>query len=141
MGTAGVGGRPEGALAIAVLADLELTQALRLAGIHRTRALDASAAGAKQRVRDTLREWLDSDELGLIIIGTGHAALVSDDLDALKASKRLLPVIIEVPSRDGAWQADSTRFYQALSRKYLGLEIVLDERAPATADGQENAED
>jgi vacuolar-type H+-ATPase subunit F/Vma7 len=109
---------------VAVMADPELVDALRLAGVSRTCALRAGA-GAAEAVDKTLREWLAADDTGVIVIGADHAALVRDRVAACRKSRRITPVIVEVPSRDGAWQADATDYYQQLCREFLGLEIVL----------------
>jgi vacuolar-type H+-ATPase subunit F/Vma7 len=120
---------------IAILADPELVDAMRLAGIRRTRALRAHG-GAAAAIGETLREWLATDEIGVIIIGADHAALARELISGLRRGKRISPVIIEVPSRDGAWQADAVQYYQRLGREFLGLEIVLQEEALATGDTQ-----
>jgi vacuolar-type H+-ATPase subunit F/Vma7 len=109
---------------LAVMAEPELVNALRLAGVGRTRSLRAEA-GAAETVDETLREWLAEDEIGVIVIGAEHAALVRDRIAAYRKGKRTTPVIVEVPSRDGAWQDDATGYYQQLCREFLGLEIVL----------------
>jgi vacuolar-type H+-ATPase subunit F/Vma7 len=109
---------------IAVLADPELVDALRLAGVHRVRALRAEP-GAAGAVAETLRAWLVSDQVGAVVIGADHAALARDVVAEFRRGKRISPVIVEVPSRDGAWATDATEYYQQLGRAYLGLEIVL----------------
>lgn len=117
---------------IAVIADPELVDAMRLAGIRRTRSMRARASNAAL-VGETLREWLATEDVGVIIIGADHAALVPELLSRLRNGKRISPLVIEVPSRDGAWQADSTQYYQRLGREFLGLEIVLQDDALASA--------
>jgi vacuolar-type H+-ATPase subunit F/Vma7 len=109
---------------IAAIGDPELTTALRLAGVRRTRAIRAEP-GAAPAIAETLGQWLAADEIGLIVIGADHAALARDLVSGFRASRRLSPVIVEVPSRDGAWATDATDYYQRLGREFLGLEIVL----------------
>lgn len=109
---------------IVVMADSELVDAMRLAGVRRTRALRAGP-GSASAVGETLREWLAAEDIGVIVIGADHAALARDLISAFRNSKRISPVIVEVPSRDGSWQADATAYYQQLGREFLGLEIML----------------
>ena len=118
--------------AVAALADPELVDALRLAGVERTRALRAEPEAA-ETVEETLREWLADESLGVVIIGADHAALAAETISRIRHGRRLSPVIVQVPSRDGAWAADTTEYYQALSREFLGLEVVL-------RDGEDGAE-
>lgn len=110
---------------IAVLADPELVAALRLAGVAKTQALCADPK-ARETVLETLAAWLDTDTVALVIIGAGHAALVRERLDALRRERRTLPVVVEVPSRDGPWETDAAQYYRRMGRDYLGLELALE---------------
>jgi vacuolar-type H+-ATPase subunit F/Vma7 len=120
---------------IAILADQELVDAMRLAGLSRTRALRAHA-GSTAAVCETLGEWLMEEEIGVIVIGADHAALASELISSVRRGKRISPVIVEVPSRDGAWRADAAQYYQTLGRKFLGLEIVLRDNESAMDETQ-----
>ena len=124
--------------ALAVLAEPELVDALRLAGIERTRALRATPDAA-QRVQETLREWLADESLGVVIIGTAHAALAAEMIRSFRHGRRPSPVIVQVPSRDGEWEADARAYYQALGREFIGLELVL-RGGEEDAEGAEGAE-
>jgi vacuolar-type H+-ATPase subunit F/Vma7 len=110
--------------AVAVLADAQLVDAMRLAGVERTRTLRAEPEAAES-VEETLREWLADESLGVVIIGADHAALAAEAISRIRHGRRLSPVIVQVPSRDGAWESDATAYYQVLSREFLGLEVVL----------------
>jgi vacuolar-type H+-ATPase subunit F/Vma7 len=116
---------------IAVLADPELVDALRLAGVRRARALRAGSDAASI-ITEALREWLAADEVGLVVVGADHAALAREAVGEFRRGRRLLPVIVEVPAQDGAWPADATEYYQRMGREYLGLEIVLQETGAST---------
>jgi vacuolar-type H+-ATPase subunit F/Vma7 len=109
---------------IAVLADPELADAMRLAGVRRTRALRA-APGAASAVDEALREWLAAEDIGVIVIGADHAELARGLIASFRKGKRISPIIVEVPSQSGSWQADATQYYQQLGREFLGLEIML----------------
>jgi len=109
---------------IVVMADPELVDALRLAGVRTTRALRAGPDSASA-VGETLQEWLAAEDIGVIVIGADHAELARALISAFRRGKRISPVIVEVPSHNGSWEADSTQYYQQLGRKFLGLEIML----------------
>lgn len=110
--------------AVAVLADPELVGALRLAGVGRTLGLRA-VPEATETVEETLREWLADASLGVVIVGADHAALAIEAIGRFRHTRRVSPVIVQVPSRDGAGGVDATTYYQALGREFLGLEVVL----------------
>jgi vacuolar-type H+-ATPase subunit F/Vma7 len=118
---------------IVVMADPELVDAMRLAGVRRTRALRAGP-GTAAAVDETLREWLAAEDIGVIVIGADHAELARGLISAFRKGKRISPVIVEVPSQNGSWQADATQYYQQLGREFLGLEIMLQDDEGA-ADG------
>ena len=111
---------------IAVLAERGLVDALRLAGVGRFRALPADKK-MRDEVNETLREWLGNEAIGVIVIGEEHAALVGEQIGAVRASKRITPVIVSVPSLGDAADEDFAGRYQALARRFLGMDIVLQE--------------
>lgn len=120
---------------IAVLADPELVSALRLAGVARVRALRAEAQ-AREEVIETLQGWLAEEGMALVIVGAAHAELAREQLEAWRRQRRVLPVIVEVPSRDGPVETDAAHYYQQMGRDYLGLELRLEaEAGNGVADG------
>ena len=113
---------------IAVLAERELVDALRLAGVSRFRALPADKK-VRDELNEALREWLGSEVIGVIILGEEHAALAGELIGAVRASKRITPVIVSVPSLAHEADEDFAGRYQALARRFLGMDIVLQEGA------------
>jgi len=117
---------------IAVLADPELIGALRLAGLRKTVALQAGDADTRLAVVETLQDWLRNEEVGVILVAENLAAMAEDVIASPRKGKRLLPVIVEVPSREGSRHGDAADYYKKLSRDFLGLEIVLNDKGPTT---------
>ena len=109
---------------IAVLADPELVDALRLAGIGRSEALRAQPAAAA-RVRQMLAAWLEDDAVAVIVIGVAHARLVAAELAEHRHSRRAHPVVVQVPSLGDGGERAAADYYHELGREFLGLEIVL----------------
>ncbi len=112
---------------IAVLAGPALVDALRLVGIRRTRVIDPGAETAGE-VRAAIRDWMAGGEVGVIVIGGEFAAHARDLLDGHREGRRLLPVILELPS-SGTTPEDAAAYYRRLCRIFLGLEIELKQEA------------
>lgn len=109
---------------IAVIADPEIVDALRLAGVGRSEALRADEAAAP-RVRQILGDWLEDAAVAVIVIGAAHARLVAAELAGHRHSRRVRPVVVQVPSLGDGGERDSVDYYHQLGREFLGLEIVL----------------
>jgi vacuolar-type H+-ATPase subunit F/Vma7 len=109
---------------IAVIADPEIVDALRLAGVGRSEALRADEA-ATPRVRQILGDWLADATVAVIVIGVAHARLVAAELAGHRHSRRIRPVVVQVPSLGDGRERDSLDYYHELGREFLGLEIVL----------------
>jgi vacuolar-type H+-ATPase subunit F/Vma7 len=109
---------------IAVIADPGIVDALRLAGVGRSEALLAEEA-ARPRVRQILADWLEDAAVAVIVIGAAHARLVAAELAGHRHSRRVRPVVVQVPSLGDAGELNSLDYYHQLGREFLGLEIVL----------------
>lgn len=123
---------------IAAIADTELTDMLRLAGVEKIHALPAGPA-VRGEIEDAVRHWLADRDIGVIVIGADHAALISETIAEFRSRSKLWPVIVELPGLQGEWETDIIGFYQTMARRYLGLEIVLDDGSEDTlAEGDES---
>lgn len=109
---------------IAVIADPEIVDALRLAGVGRSEALRADEA-ATPRVRQVLGDWLADATVAVIVIGVAHARLVAAELAGHRHSRHIRPVVVQVPSLGDGRERDSLDYYHELGREFLGLDIVL----------------
>jgi vacuolar-type H+-ATPase subunit F/Vma7 len=120
---------------IAVVADPEIVNALRLAGVGRSEALRADEAAAP-KVRQVLGDWLEDAAVAVIVIGAAHARLVAAELAGHRHSRRVRPVVVQVPSLGDGGETDSLDYYHQLGREFLGLEIVLQPGEAASGEAE-----
>lgn len=111
-------------LAIAVIGDEDLVNGMRLAGINRYKIIDQGQDVAQQ-VRENLNKFMNEPEIGLVIILEDYLSHVEDILGRVKASRKLTPVIIEIPSMRGTSYGDTKQYYKAFIRKYIGFDVEI----------------
>lgn len=131
-------GNPSTSKEIAVLSGPELSGALRLAGIRKTRVIERSQ-GSAEEVNAVLREWMEAGDVGVIVISEEFSPFAHDFLQSVRQGKRILPVLVEVPS-PGTRQVDAVDYYRKLSRDFLGLEIELKEETKEQTDPSADGE-
>ncbi len=117
---------------IAVMGGHELVNALRLAGVALWHVAEARAGEATDISR-TVRGWISGGKVGLILIEEELVPFAADVIASARARKSVLPVILEVPAREVSMDA-AAAYYKALSREYLGLDVVLE--AEESPDGE-----
>lgn len=76
---------------MAVLGDEEMVWGMMLAGIR-----NARITKGPDDTREALNEWLKSPEIGVILLAGYAADQVRPFLSAVRKSKRLYPLIIEI---------------------------------------------
>lgn len=76
---------------VAVLGDEELVWGMMLAGIR-----NARITKGPDDTREVLNEWLRSPEIGVILLAAYAADQVRPFLSAVRKSKKLYPLIIEI---------------------------------------------
>lgn len=111
-------------LQVAVIGDLELVSALRLAGVRKTHAIQGERHVAED-VRAALQEYMSDPEVGVVMLLEEFAEMASDTVSHYRQSKSVLPVIVEVPSKRGTQHPDVVGYYRQFSREFLGFDIVL----------------
>jgi vacuolar-type H+-ATPase subunit F/Vma7 len=111
-------------LQVAVIGDLELVSALRLAGVRKTRAIQSERHAADD-VRAALQEYMSDPEVGVVMLLEEFAELASDTVLKYRQGKSVLPVIVEVPSKRGTRHPDVVGYYRQFSREFLGFDIVI----------------
>ncbi|MBN1151756.1 MAG: V-type ATP synthase subunit F [Dehalococcoidia bacterium] len=109
---------------IAVIGDLELVSALRLAGLRKTYPIQAERHIAED-VRKALDECMSDPDIGVIVMLEEYAEMVGDVVSQYRQGKSVLPVIVEVPSKRGTRHPDVVAYYKQFSREYLGFDIEL----------------
>ena len=111
-------------LGIAVIGDEDLVNGLRLAGINNY-VMVTEASDKEEQVRKALNGLMSKPEIGIIIIQEDFIASVSDIVTKLKQSKKLTPVIIEVPSKYGTEFGDVREYYKKYTREFIGFDIEI----------------
>ncbi len=109
---------------IAVIGDLELVSALRLAGLRKTYTIH-DERHADENIHKALRECMSDPEVGVIVILEEFAEMAGDAVGKYRQSKSILPVIVQVPSKRGTRHPDVVAYYKQFSRDYLGFDIEL----------------
>jgi vacuolar-type H+-ATPase subunit F/Vma7 len=111
-------------LQIAVIGDLELVSALRLAGLRRTYVIQ-SERHATEDIQKALGECMNDPDIGVVVMLEEHAEMASSAVAQYRQNKNVLPVIVEVPSKRGTRHPDVVAYYKQFSREYLGFDIEL----------------
>jgi len=109
---------------IAVIGDLELVSALRLAGLRKTYPIQAERRAAED-VRKALAECMSDANIGVIVMLEEFAEMAGNIISQYRQGKGVLPVIVEVPSKRGTSHPDVIAYYKQFSRQYLGFDIEL----------------
>lgn len=111
-------------LDIAVIGDEELVNALRLAGISNYHTIRGDH-DVGEDVRKALTELLGQTDVGIVIMLEDYAQHVEDVLSRVRKGKRMMPVIIEVPSKFGTRYPDTKEYYRTLIRESIGFEVEI----------------
>ena len=111
-------------LEVAVIGDQELVSVLRLAGVRKTHVIPGERNAAEE-VRSTLREYVSDQEVGVVVLLEEFADIAGDVVAQIRQSKSVLPVVVEVPSKQGTKHPDVVGYYKRFSREFLGFEIEI----------------
>jgi len=109
---------------IAVVADEDLVNMMRLAGVSRYHIVRQDP-GRGEEVRKALGQLLEDPDVGIIVIPEEYVEYAADLLAAVRGGKRMTPLVIEVPSRYEATYRDAREYYQAIIRKFIGFDIEI----------------
>ena len=111
-------------LDIGVIGDEELVNALRLAGVSRYYMIK-NDGDAGENVRKALTELLARPDVGIVVMLEGYAQSVEDIVAQARKRKRMIPVIVQVPSKSGTKYPDIREYYRTRIRESIGFEIEL----------------
>jgi vacuolar-type H+-ATPase subunit F/Vma7 len=111
-------------LEVAVIGDQELVSVLRLAGVRKTHIIPGERNAAEE-VRSTLREYVSDHEVGVVVLLEEFAAIAGDTVAQMRQSKSVLPVVVEVPSKQGTKHTDVVSYYKRFCREFLGFDIEI----------------
>ena len=109
---------------IAVIGDADLVMLMRLAGISRYYAVE-NPETIENDIRHNMRDLIDDSSVSIIAIQADMTGYVRDMIDRIAESKRLTPVIIEVPSMSGEGTENAAEYYRSFVRKFVGFDIEI----------------
>ena len=111
-------------LSIAVIGDTDLVSGMRLAGVSRYHTV-AENQEAAEDVRKAVLKFINDPGVGVIALQEDYAAAIDDIVKGLREQKKVIPVIIEVPSNQGTQYSDVTRHYRNFIRSFVGFDVEL----------------
>jgi vacuolar-type H+-ATPase subunit F/Vma7 len=114
---------PTKRLGLAVIGDEDLVNGMRLAGIGRCHVVSGERQ-ADPEVREALRGLIDDPGIAIIVIPEEYAAAAAESLARLRETRRLVPVVLPVPSRRGT-QGDARAYFREYIRKFIGFDIEV----------------
>jgi vacuolar-type H+-ATPase subunit F/Vma7 len=118
---------PTRRMAVAVIGDEDLVNGMRLAGVRQC-TLVSDERQAEREVREAVRQLLapgQDPQIALIVILEEYAPYVEDTVVALREARKIVPVILPVPSRAGARHGDARAYYRDYIRRFIGFDIEI----------------
>ena len=109
---------------IAVVGGSNLTTLLRLAGVGNYYTIEDDSS-LETSLRETMNELVNNPAVSIVAIQSDYAVYVSDIIDRVVESKRLTPIIIEVPSGSSTKEENAAEYYRAFVRKFVGFDIEI----------------
>ena len=111
-------------LSISAIGDEDLICGLRLAGIGKCHMVKEGLS-AREEVREALATFMEDHNTSVIIIMEEYAEYVQELLARIRESKKVTPVIVEVPSKFGTKHPDITGYYKTFIRDFIGFDIQI----------------
>jgi vacuolar-type H+-ATPase subunit F/Vma7 len=111
-------------LGIAAIGDEELVSGLRLAGVSKYYTIKGDR-DVREDVRKALTELIAEPDIGVVVILEKYTEYVGDLITRVRESKRMTPIIIEVPSKFGTEYPDIVGYYKAFIREAIGFDIEI----------------
>ena len=68
---------------------------------------------------------LNTPDIGIIVLQEEYAEHVDDLVLKFKQSKKMIPIVIEAPSKFGTKYKDVTQYYKAYIKGYIGFDIEI----------------
>jgi vacuolar-type H+-ATPase subunit F/Vma7 len=111
-------------LRLAVIGDEDLVNGLRLAGVSRYYVIPDNDSSAEE-VRNAFSDLMQDAGVGIIALQEEYIVHVQDLIVKIKDSKRLTPIIVEVPSRYGTCYGDVCTYYKDYVRAFTGFAVEI----------------
>jgi len=111
-------------LEVAVIGDKDLANGLRLAGLKKVFTPDDSQDKSAD-FRKIIGELINDETVGIILILEEYMAYAYDIVVQRNKEKKMLPVIIDVPSRSIPDRKDIVKYYEKMIKESIGFDIRL----------------
>jgi len=112
-------------MGIVVIGDEDLVSGMRLAGVSRYYTVDEKDKDARETVRKTILSLIGEPDVGVIALQEDFSPFIQDIIKNLRDEKRVIPIIVEVPSKYGANLEDIIARYKSYIRRFVGFEIQI----------------
>jgi vacuolar-type H+-ATPase subunit F/Vma7 len=111
-------------LTIAIIGDEDLVNAMRLSGVSRYNVVKADE-NIYEETRQAFTTLLNDPAIGIIVLQEDYVDHVQDLITKFKESKKMTPIIIDVPSKFGTKHRDVTQYYKTYIKGYIGFDIEI----------------
>jgi vacuolar-type H+-ATPase subunit F/Vma7 len=115
---------PQRELSLAVIGDADLVSGMRLAGVSRYHVITDNQYSGDD-VRKAVLNFINDTNIGVIALQEDYLPFIEDITRGLREQKKVLPVIIEVPSKRGTKFGDVALHYRAFIRSFVGFDVQL----------------
>jgi len=115
---------PVQSLGVAIIGDEDQVALMRLAGVERYEEIQGNH-DIREEVREALTRFISDPSIGIILIAEDHLDYVNDLLAQVRESKRITPVIVEVPSKFGTEWQDVRAYYNDYTKRLIGFTVEI----------------
>jgi vacuolar-type H+-ATPase subunit F/Vma7 len=115
---------PQREMSIAVIGDEDLVAGMRLAGVNRYHIVASNHENGED-IRKVVQNFIGDANIGVIALQEDYLPFIADIVRGLRQQKKVLPVIIEVPSKQGTRHGDVTLHYRTFIRNFVGFDVQL----------------
>ena len=112
-------------LGIAAIGDEDLVNGMRLAGVSKYFIIENTDQNTDENVKEALAKLIMDPGIGIILILEDYMSYISDIMSHRKREKKIIPVIIDVPSKFGTKYEDITRYYEQVIKQSIGFDVRL----------------
>ena len=111
-------------LTIAIIGDEDLVNAMRLSGVSRYTVIKFDQ-NTREETREAFTALLKDSSIGIIVLQEDYVDHVQDLIAKFKQSRKMTPIIIDVPSKFGTKHRDVTQYYKTYIKGYIGFDIEI----------------
>jgi vacuolar-type H+-ATPase subunit F/Vma7 len=109
---------------VIAIGDEDMISGLRLAGLDRYHIINDTDAG-REEVREIFSRVLKETGVGIVMLQENYAEYIEDLLSRIRKGKKMFPVVIEVPSKQGGKYQDVRGYYKAFIKGAIGFDVEI----------------